>query len=251
MEEIALNYKDICLVPRYSELRSRSEADTSIELGGFKFSLPVLMANMPAVINSSLAKQMSENDYFYIMHRFCDNKAFVETANKENWKCISVSIGVKEGDKEFVKWVAENYRIDFLCIDVAHAFSILTKEMLEYINKLNFKHKKPFIIVGNVTTSDAVLAIYKWGANMVKCGIAGGAACQTKNKTGFHIPMFSMALECCKNSPAPIVIDGGIKENGDIAKALVAGMSVCNQPILVMCGSLFAACLDSAAESIC
>ena len=43
--------------------------------------------------------------------------------------------------------------------------------------------------------------------------------------------------------PIPIIADGGIKCNGDIAKAMVAGAS------MVMAGGLFAACTDSPAVS--
>ena len=42
----------------------------------------------------------------------------------------------------------------------------------------------------------------------------------------------------------PIIADGGIRCNGDIAKALVAGADA------VMAGGLFASCSDSPADSI-
>jgi GMP reductase len=80
----------------------------------------------------------------------------------------------------------------------------------------------------------------------IKVGIAYGAACITYNKTGFSSPMFSTIKEIshksCNMEKIPLIIaDGGISNNGDIAKALVAGAD------LVMCGSVFATCIDSPA----
>ena len=57
--------------------------------------------------------------------------------------------------------------------------------------------------------------------------------------------MFSCILECTKDRNIPIIADGGIRCNGDIAKALVAGAT------MVMCGSIFAACTDSPANMKC
>jgi len=119
------------------------------------------------------------------------------------------------------------------------------------------------IIAGNVATPEAVKDLAIWGADCVKVGIAGGGACSTKNMTGFHVPMFSCVEDCVNwkelfiskeftseqimklsKLNIPIIADGGIKENGDIPKALVAGAK------MVMAGSLFAACIDAPGENI-
>jgi GMP reductase len=213
---------------------------------------------MKCVIDTSIAKYMSQNDYFYIMHRFNldhthpvnkDNMEFVELANREQWKTISVSIGVQDHDKEFVKkcW---GMRIDYLTIDIAHADSIRAKEMLEFINDLYENsggycpELKPFIIAGNVATPEAVINLENWGANATKVGIAAGAACRTFNETGFGVPMFSCIQACAAVAKKPIIGDGGILECGDIAKALVAGAT------MVMVGGMFARSIDSPANTI-
>jgi GMP reductase len=82
------------------------------------------------------------------------------------------------------------------------------------------------------------------GADAVKVGIGGGFACTTKDKTGFTYPMFSCIIECAKDRDVPVIADGGVRCNGDIAKALIAGAS------MVMCGSIFAACSDSPAPLV-
>lgn len=81
---IAYSYQDIFLKPRYSEFHSRSEISLTTELGGQPFALPVLPANMACTINTELARWMSANGYFYIMHRFNANTNDILTQTTRN-----------------------------------------------------------------------------------------------------------------------------------------------------------------------
>ena len=72
MQQRLFSYDDVYLVPKYSELDSRSDGDTSIEFLGQKWKLPVVPANMQDVISWKLACGLQLNQYFYIMHRFDD-----------------------------------------------------------------------------------------------------------------------------------------------------------------------------------
>lgn len=284
----SLSYSDVYLVPKYSNLRSRSEADISVSFLGKRFKAPWIPANMESVIDQKTAKWLSENDYPYIYHRFGDTVRFIEDANFEKWKLISISVGVKEEDKKILKWICScGYMVDWINIDIAHGDSVLMKEMIDFIKSLKFKsclspyrmgftsiplEYKPKIIAGNIATHNGVANLASWGADAAKVGIAGGHACSTKNMTGFHIPMFSCVEDCSKNrhikidvekfsqnpsyfyppkcsilkcqSEIPIIADGGIRENGDISKALVAGAT------MVMAGSMFAACIDAPGENV-
>lgn len=196
---------------------------------------------MESVTSPDIADQLSRSGYFYIMHRFGDTRAFIDKANEENWRCISISVGVQEEDKRIIDYVAiQDRRVDFVTIDIAHGHSDLTKEFIEYVRQVLPTVK---IIAGNVATSGGVYDLAKWGADAVKVGIAGGAACSTKNQTGFHVPMWT-CVEDCRYPNIPIIADGGIRENGDIAKALVAGAN------MVMIGSQLAACIDAPSEGI-
>ena len=253
-----LSYQDVFLKPQYSKYHSRSEADVSVELGNRKFRMPVIPANMKCTINQKLALWMSDNDYFYVMHRFnanhydtpnTDNIRFIEQANTDKWKTISISLGVKQEDMDLIDHcIKQNLRIDYITIDIAHAHSIRMKEMLSYILTMyrskNCSLDKPFIIAGNVATPAAVVDLENWGADAVKVGIAQGDACTTYGQTGFGLPMFSCMLECSAAARKPLIADGGIRMNGDIAKAIRAGGT------MVMVGSVFAACEDSPAETV-
>jgi GMP reductase len=102
-----------------------------------------------------------------------------------------------------------------------------------------------FIVGGNIATTSALVRMAPF-VDAVKVGIGPGRSCITYNKTGFLSPMFStlneiaVAREDLEKKPF-IIADGGVSNNGDIAKALVAGAD------MVMIGSAFAQCLDSPA----
>ena len=244
-----LKYEDIALIPKLGVLPSRSDADVSLNFFGKKFKIPVVPANMKSVINERLSKWMSEEDLFYIMHRFdVDIFNFVQTANLENWKTISISVGVKNEDKKIIEKIADsNLRLDFVTIDIAHGHSLLMKDMISFIKS---KIPSSIIIAGNVASYYSILDLAEWGADCVKVGVGQGSPCSTKDKTGFTAPMFTCVKECAKFNVSeafreiPIIADGGIKCNGDVAKSIVAGAT------LAMAGSLFSRCSDSPAESV-
>lgn len=243
-----LSYQDVLLVPKYSELSSRDLADTSVEFLGRKFKLPVIPSNMVSVIDADIAKFLSENGYFYIMHRFDDILAFIKRANEENFNLISISLGVNEPIECLS--ILSDYEIHYITIDVAHAHHLKVKERIKLLKKV-FPASK--LIVGNVATPDAICDLTEWGADAIKVGIGNGSICTTRLQTGFSIPIFSCVKSCCdthywpyngyKEIPnTPIIADGGAETAGDIAKGLVAGAR------LIMSGSLFASCSDSPAK---
>lgn len=250
----ALSYQDIYLVPAYSELHTRGHADLSVEFLGRKLRAPWVPSNMSSVINEDLCKWLSENDYPYIMHRFGDTQGFITRANQENWKLISISIGVKQVDWELIRWIVDTrMRVDWITIDVAHGHHVLVHDMIKVIKDAfppSWPLTIPKIIAGNVATPEGVRDLTSWGTNAVKVGVGGGSVCSTKTRTSFHVPMFTCVQNCAKGSTIPIIADGGVREPGDIVKALVAGTSVSKVPILVMCGNLFAACKDAPGENV-
>jgi len=250
----SLNYKDIHLVPNYSDLRSRAQADTFVDFGKFTFKLPIVPANMASCIDMTKATWLAQNGYFYIMHRFYEYDEILNWMRRMN-KCkdllpsISISVGIKKRDVDLIATIAEEgLRLDFVTVDVAHGDHSEVIGMLRYLN-LYKKVYNPdlFIIGGNIATPSAFFRMAPY-VQAVKAGIACGASCITYNKTGFASPMFStvneirQAREEYNEGPAPMIIaDGGISCNGDIAKALVAGAD------MVMAGSMFARCIDSPA----
>jgi GMP reductase len=257
MREQLLQYKDVCLIPDYSKLRSRSEADVSVDFLGRKFKLPIIPSNMKCVIDMKLAKWLSNNGYFYVMHRFgVSNLELLKIMYDNGWTLKSISVGVGDDSLNDVSEMAETgYIPDFITIDIAHGDSIMMKEMIQFIKALGIKSK---IIAGNVATTHGYLNLAEWGADAVKIGIGSGKICSTKNKTGFTYPMYSCIEHIyydithqqyrTENNDlipiVPIIADGGIREHGDITKAISAGAD------MVMAGGVFSKLIDSPAEII-
>ena len=242
-------YDEICLLPNQCIVNSRSRCSTTVVFGGIEFNLPVVPANMQCVINSDIAEYLSSNYYFYIMHRFNDVDIFdfVLRANTDKWRVISISVGVNANDKKTISRIAKaRLRVDFITIDIAHGDAVSANGMISHI-RTQFSaqfNRVPFIIAGNVATPSAVENLQKAGADAIKVGISCGKACSTFSQTGFGTPMFTTIMKCAADAKIPIIADGGIRNNGDIAKALVAGAT------MVMAGSIFAACVDAPGENI-
>ncbi|AKU79625.1 GMP reductase [Spiroplasma turonicum] len=240
-----IDYEDVQLIPNFCKVKSRSECDTSVELGNFKFKLPVVPANMASVMNEDLAEMLAKENYFYIMHRFnVDTLKFVEKMKKSKL-VTSISVGVKEVDYKLIDDLVKNDLIpDFITIDIAHGHSIQVKNMIIYIKEQT--KGKTFIIAGNVATPQAVRDLEYWGADATKVGVGPGKVCITKLKTGFGTGGWQLgAIKwCSKAAQKPIIADGGIRVNGDIAKSIRFGAKMC------MIGSLFAAHEESPGKTV-
>lgn len=240
--ERELNYSDVMLEPGFSRCNSRSDIDLSTTLGDLKFRSPIVPANMKTIIDEHLALDLAHRGYFYVMHRFgIDNFKFVK-------KCYdlglysSISVGVNGIDHELItKLSTQNLQPKYITIDIAHGYSEHMVKMIQYIKD---RLQDTFLIAGNVCTSHAVDFLHSKGADAVKVGVGPGHACTTRLMTGFFRPQFSAVWDSSRNRSCPIIADGGIEHNGDIAKAMVAGAH------MVMCGHLLAAHDESPGDKI-
>jgi GMP reductase len=228
------DYDKVLLLPRKCRVESRSECDPSMELGGRKFKLPVVPANMKTVVDEKICLWLAQNGYFYVMHRFdLDNVAFARRM-MDAGAFASISVGVKPADYEIVdRLAAAGLAPEYVTIDIAHGHADTVKNMIVYLKK---KLPASFVIAGNVGTPEAVIDLENWGADATKVGIGPGKVCITRMKTGFGTGGWQLsALKwCARVATKPIIADGGIRENGDIAKSIRFGAT------MVMVGSMLA-----------
>ncbi len=134
--------------------------------------------------------------------------------------------------------------VDAIVIDTAHGHS---KGVIETLKKVKKTYPNLQVVVGNIATPEAALALAKAGADAVKVGIGPGSICTTRVIAGVGVPQLTAILEVAKalkSKGVPVVADGGIRFTGDIVKALAAGASS------VMMGSLFAGVEESPGETI-
>lgn len=239
------DYEDIQLIPAKCIVNSRSECDTTVTLGKHKFKLPVVPANMQTIIDERIATYLAENNYFYIMHRFQPEKRISFIRDMQSRGLIaSISVGVKEDEYEFVQQLAaEHLTPEYITIDIAHGHSNAVINMIQHIKK---HLPESFVIAGNVGTPEAVRELENAGADATKVGIGPGKVCITKIKTGFGTGGWQLAALrwCAKAASKPIIADGGIRTNGDVAKSIRFGAT------MVMIGSLFAGHEESPGETI-
>ena len=99
-------------------------------------------------------------------------------------------------------------------------------------------------MAGNVATLDGFNRLADWGADSIRVGIGGGSICSTRIQTGHGIPTLQSVIDCGQTDRDAILIaDGGIKNSGDIVKALAAGADA------VMLGSLLAGTEETPSET--
>lgn len=239
------DYEDIQLIPNKCIVDSRSECDTSIKFGPRTFKIPVVPANMQTIIDEKLAVKLAENDYFYVMHRFEPEKrvGFIEDMNQRGLY-TSISVGIKAAEFDFIDTLVEKHLTpDYITIDVAHGHSDRVINMIKHI-----KEKLPdsFLIAGNVGTPEGVRELENAGADATKVGIGPGKVCITKLKTGFGTGGWQLAAVrlCAKAASKPIIADGGVRNDGDIAKSIRFGAD------MVMIGSLLAGHKESPGKII-
>jgi len=238
------DYEDIQLIPAKCIVNSRSECDTSVALGKHTFKLPVVPANMQTIIDEKVAVYLAEKGYFYIMHRFQPEKRISFIRDMQARELYSsISVGVKEEEYGFIEQLAQEGLVpDYITIDIAHGHSNAVINMIKHIKK---HLPESFVIAGNVGTPEAVRELENAGADATKVGIGPGKVCITKIKTGFGTGGWQLAALrwCAKAASKPIIADGGIRTNGDIAKSVRFGAS------MVMIGSLFAGHEESPGET--
>lgn len=248
-----LSYSDVVLLPNYSEIESRNDLSTEINFLGYDFLCPIIPSNMFCTISFEKAEQLAIHRYFYVLHRFYpyQGEGSIEQwiiKNQNNFP-ISISIGVKDKDYSFLQHLSEeNYKIDFVTVDVAHGHNKNVKKICKFFHSLPWKIK-PKLIVGNVGSVQGAKDLVDWGADAIKVGLSMGLACTTYNSTGVGTPMYSILAEIKEAMDdgllpeVPMIADGQIRDVGDSCKALHAGAK------LVMVGSMFAVCEDSPAPT--
>ncbi len=134
--------------------------------------------------------------------------------------------------------------VDVVIVDTAHGHSRGVIEMVKSV-KRKFPHLQ--LVAGNVGTGEGALALIKAGVDAVKVGIGPGSICTTRVVAGIGIPQITAVMECSAAAAkynVPIIADGGIKQTGDIAKAIAAGADS------VMIGNLFAGVEESPGEKV-
>ena len=256
-----LTYDDILLVPKYSEVKSRSIINTNT-LVSRRYGLlkPLVASCMDTVCEYKMAIKMVELGGVGCIHRFmtideqCEQVSkVVEYINNnhmyEHWGVmyddwhseikqipVMAAIGVNDVDIDrAVRLVLSG--VNIILIDVAHGHHINVKNMIRKLRET--LPTSVDIIAGNISTKESAEDLCNWGADGLRVGIGGGSLCTTRIQTGHGVPNVTSIIDCVEGSSVPVMGDGGIRNSGDIAKALSVGADC------VMLGSLLAGTKES------
>lgn len=134
--------------------------------------------------------------------------------------------------------------VDVVGLDTAHGHS---QGVLDATRLAKQEFPDLDIMVGNVATAEAAVALVKAGADGVKVGVGPGSICTTRIIAGIGMPQLSAVFEVAKGlkgSGVPLIADGGIRFSGDMVKALAGGAQS------VMIGSLLAGTEEAPGEMI-
>jgi GMP reductase len=269
-----LDFKDVLIRPKRSNLSSRSQVDLS-RTYVFKNKknaelvfngVPIMAANMDTTGTFEVYETLEKHNMITIFHKFYKKEDYLNykknTYNKIpfNGQLCGISTGIFKGfleqsqkntgfvdDEYLMKMklcnqakkdfddILEIVKPYFICIDVANGYTRIFVEFCKYMRE---QYPDYIIIAGNVATREITEElILNCGVDIVKVGIGPGSACTTRLKTGVGIPQLSAIMECADAAHGVggrIIGDGGITCPGDMAKAFCAGAD------FVMVGGQFA-----------
>lgn len=156
---------------------------------------------------------------------------------------VGAAVGVTSDTLDRVEALV-NSGVDIITVDTAHGHSSGVLGMIEDIRE---EYSDLDIIAGNIATKSAAEALVDAGADVLKVGVGPGSICTTRVVTGVGVPQLSAVMEVAnyaQEANVGLIADGGIKQTGDISKAIAGGADA------VMMGSMFAGVDESPGETI-
>lgn len=247
--DVKLDYKDVLIRPKRSQLRSRSEVtlertytfcNSKREWTG----VPVVAANMDTTGTFETAAVMGKHKLLTAASKhFSVEDWTAQPSEVRKTMCASTGTG-KEDFERLKAVVAACPDIEFICLDVANGYS---EHFVEFLKKVRAEFPTHTIMAGNVVTQEMVEELILAGADIIKVGIGPGSVCTTRKQAGVGYPQLSAVIECADAAHGlggHIVADGGCTCPGDVAKAFGAGAD------FVMLGGMLAGHDESAGELI-
>ncbi len=156
---------------------------------------------------------------------------------------VGAAVGIASDTMERVE-ALEEAGVDVIFVDTAHGH---TRSVLETIKRIRGKFNYIQIVGGNIATAEAAEALVNAGVNAVKVGIGPGSICTTRIIAGVGVPQLTAIIlvnSYTQKAGIPLIADGGIKQTGDVPKAIAGGADS------VMIGGLFAGHEESPGEKV-
>ncbi|MDZ7724093.1 MAG: IMP dehydrogenase [candidate division KSB1 bacterium] len=165
------------------------------------------------------------------------------TKDKHGRLLVGAAVGVASDSKERARALID-VGADVIVVDTAHGHS---RGVIDTIKMLKQEHPEIELIAGNIATPEAAEDLIKAGVDSIKVGIGPGSICTTRVVAGTGVPQITAIMQChevASKYDIPLIADGGIKQTGDVAKALGAGADS------VMLGNMLAGTDESPGELV-
>jgi IMP dehydrogenase len=163
--------------------------------------------------------------------------------DKKGRLLVGAAVGVKGDYLERTEALLDA-GADVMVVDIAHGHSDNAINCVHLIKKA-FKDCE--LIAGNIATGHGTEDLIRAGVDAVKVGVGSGSICITRVITGSGVPQLTAILDSvkiAKEYDIPVISDGGIRNSGDLTKALAAGSSS------VMVGSLLGGTDESPGKTL-
>ncbi|MBI5449404.1 IMP dehydrogenase [Candidatus Gottesmanbacteria bacterium] len=233
-----LTFDDILILPGYTDFKRRDVSLATELHSTIVLPLPVISSPMDTVTDDAMARALAVAGGLGIIHRNLTVAAQATMVAKVNKDKLLVGAAVGIGS-DFEERVAALVAAgaDMLVIDSGHGN---TQFMVDAIGFIKKAYAKAVVMAGNIATLDGASRLIAAGADILRVGMGPGSICTTRIITGMGVPQISAiqeavkAVNVMKAKHVAIVADGGIRQIGDMAKALAVGADA------VMLGSLLA-----------
>lgn len=257
---MGLTFDDVQLVNNTTNGLSQSDISLATTLTPtLHLNIPMLSAAMDTVTEARLATQLALLGGMGVVHKnmliadqaaevakvkaaTIDTARYPQAAVDYNGRLLAAgAVGVTSDTVTRVGALVDA-GVDAIVLDSAHGHS---EGVLRKASEVRAAFPELNIIAGNIATKAGAAALYDAGADVVKVGIGPGSICTTRVVAGVGVPQISAiadAAEVAKQYGKAIIADGGIKDAGDVVKALASGGNA------VMLGSMIAGTLEAPGE---
>ena len=172
--DVKLDFSDVLLLPKRSDMSSRSEANIEREIK-FKHSpyiwkgVPIIVSNMDTTGTTEMARKLQEYKVITCLHKYYTVDDIPYDLDPDYFM---ISTGISDSDLERLDKIITQKKINFICVDVANGYAINFQNKVTQIKE---KYPDKVIVAGNVVTKELVEElIMHCGVDIVKVGIGSG-----------------------------------------------------------------------------